>query len=94
MLVSVGMYLPFGTTFAISSAAHPLARRHHREEEGLQRGADGALGTSSVGRVGPDRGEALMGLVTSGFAICDVQVATLSRRRKDSRRTAATILPI
>jgi putative OPT family oligopeptide transporter len=79
MLVAVGMYLPFGTTSAIFVGgmirwlADTIAKRKGFNEAQMARfGNVGVLIASGL-----IAGEALMGLVTSGLAIRDINVGTL-----------------
>jgi len=74
MLVSVGMYLPFGTTSAIFVGgvirwlADTVAKKNGLNEAQMARfGNTGILMAS-----GMIAGEALMGLVTAGLAILEV----------------------
>jgi putative OPT family oligopeptide transporter len=76
MLVAVGMYLPFGTTSAIFVGgmirwlADTIAKRRGYNDAQMARfGNVGVLIASGL-----IAGEALMGLVTAGLAIADVQV--------------------
>jgi putative OPT family oligopeptide transporter len=79
MLVSVGMYLPFGTTSAIFVGglirwlADTVAERKGLNEAQMARfGNVGVLIASGL-----IAGEALMGLITSGLAIAGINVATI-----------------
>jgi putative OPT family oligopeptide transporter len=79
MLVAVGMYLPFGTTSAIFVggmirwlADTIAAKKGFNEPQMARFGNVGVLIASGL-----IAGEALMGLVISGFAIADVQLGTL-----------------
>jgi putative OPT family oligopeptide transporter len=79
MLVAVGMYLPFGTTSAIFVGgmirwlADTMAQKRGYNDAQLARfGNVGVLIASGL-----IAGEALMGLVTSGLAIADINLATL-----------------
>ncbi|HET9300722.1 MAG TPA: oligopeptide transporter, OPT family, partial [Candidatus Polarisedimenticolaceae bacterium] len=79
MLVAVGMYLPFGTTSAIFVGgmirwlADTMAKKRGYNEAQMARfGNVGVLIASGL-----IAGEALMGLVTSGLAIGDINLGTL-----------------
>jgi putative OPT family oligopeptide transporter len=79
MLVAVGMYLPFGTTSAIFVGgmirwlADTIAKRKGFNEAQMARfGNVGVLIASGL-----IAGEALMGLVTSGLAISDINLAAI-----------------
>jgi putative OPT family oligopeptide transporter len=79
MLVAVGMYLPFGTTSAIFVGgmmrwvADTIAKKKGFNEAQMARfGNVGVLIASGL-----IAGEALMGLVTSGLAISDINLAAI-----------------
>jgi uncharacterized oligopeptide transporter (OPT) family protein len=79
MLVSVGMYLPFGTTSAIFVggcirwlADTLAAKRGYNEAQMARFGNVGVLIASGL-----IAGEALMGLVTSGLTLANVNLGTL-----------------
>lgn len=76
MLVSVGMYLPFATTFSIfvggcfrAVADYFSARKGHNEAQRARSENIGILISS-----GMIAGEGLMGLVVAGFALAEVQL--------------------
>ncbi|HEX5043482.1 MAG TPA: oligopeptide transporter, OPT family [Candidatus Polarisedimenticolaceae bacterium] len=86
MLVAVGMYLPFGTTSAIFVGgmirwlADTIAKRRGYNDAQLARfGNVGVLIASGL-----IAGEALMGLVTSGLAIRDVNLGALLQGTEES----------
>ena len=86
MLVAVGMYLPFGTTSAIFVGgmirwlADTIAQKKGFNEAQMARfGNVGVLIASGL-----IAGEALMGLVTAGLAIGDIQVGELLQGSAES----------
>lgn len=86
MLVSVGMYLPFGTTSAIFVGgmirwlADTIAKKRGYNDAQMARfGNVGVLIASGL-----IAGEALMGLVTAGLAIADIQVGEVLQGSAES----------
>ncbi len=86
MLVSVGMYLPFGTTSAIFVGgmirwlADTIAKKRGYNDAQMARfGNVGVLIASGL-----IAGEALMGLVTAGLAIVDIQVGEVLQGSAES----------
>ncbi len=76
MLVAIGMYLPLGTTFAIFAGGVVrwlsdmiATRRGMNESQKIRIESVGVLAAS-----GMIAGEALMGLVTAGFAVADIKI--------------------